>query len=76
MIQCCDDVVSKWEEMLSFDGKCDIDVWPFIQDLACDVISRTAFGSSYEEGKRTFELLKMQGGLVMKLGNLNIPGWW
>jgi len=37
--------------MLSSDGKCEIDIWPFLQKLTCDVISRTAFGSSYAEGQ-------------------------
>ncbi|XP_061353882.1 11-oxo-beta-amyrin 30-oxidase-like isoform X2 [Gastrolobium bilobum] len=74
-LQCCDYMVSKWEGMLNSDGKCEIDVWPFLQNLTCDVISRTAFGSSYEEGKRIFELLKEQAELVMKLRNIYIPGW-
>ncbi|MED6160429.1 hypothetical protein PIB30_051459 [Stylosanthes scabra] len=79
MVQCCDDVISKWEEMVvssSSEGKCDIDVWPSIQNLACDVISRTAFGSSYQEGKRIFELLMKQARLIMKLKYIHIPGWW
>ncbi|XP_020233595.1 11-oxo-beta-amyrin 30-oxidase [Cajanus cajan] len=74
--RCCDDMVSKWEEMLSSDDKCEIDVWPYLQSLTCDIISRTAFGSSYEEGKRIFELLKEQGGLIMKSRSVYIPGWW
>lgn len=74
--ECCNDMVSKWEVMLSSDDKCEIDVWPFLQNLTRDIISRTAFGSSYEEGKRIFELLEEQAGLIMKLRNVYIPGWW
>ncbi|KAI9116591.1 hypothetical protein K1719_012758 [Acacia pycnantha] len=71
------DMVCKWEKMLSSDGLCHIDVWPFLQNVTCDVISRTAFGSSYEEGKRIFELLKEQATLFMKLFfKLYIPGYW
>ncbi|KAL5151413.1 11-oxo-beta-amyrin 30-oxidase [Glycine soja] len=65
-LECCDNMVSKWEGMLSSNDKCEIDVWPFLQNLTCDIKSRTAFGSSYEEGKRIFELLKEQAGLIMK----------
>ncbi|WJX67966.1 hypothetical protein P8452_52382 [Trifolium repens] len=72
--QCCDEMISKWEEMCS-DGKFEIDAWPFVQTLTCDVISRTAFGSNYEEGKRIFELLKEQAKLIIKLRNIYIPGW-
>ena len=71
----CNDLVSNLEGMLS-DGSCEIDVWPFLQNLASDVISRTAFGSSYEEGRRIFELQKEQAELAMKvITKVYIPGW-
>ncbi|RDX66652.1 hypothetical protein CR513_54559, partial [Mucuna pruriens] len=75
-IKCCDDLISKWEEMLSSDGSCEMDVWPFFQNLASDVISRNAFGSSFEEGRRIFQLLKDQAELILKvLLKVYIPGW-
>ncbi|ESW05214.1 hypothetical protein PHAVU_011G161500 [Phaseolus vulgaris] len=52
--QSCHEVISAWMRMLSSDGKCEIDVWPFLQNLTRDVISRTAFGSSYAEGEKIF----------------------
>ncbi|RDX87383.1 11-oxo-beta-amyrin 30-oxidase, partial [Mucuna pruriens] len=72
LFKCCDDMVSKWEGMLSSDDKCEIDVWPFLQILTRDIISAIAFGSSYEEGKRIFDLLKEQAALVIKLRNVII----
>ncbi|KAK7324463.1 hypothetical protein VNO77_28023 [Canavalia gladiata] len=74
--QCCDDMVTKWEGMLSSNDKCEIDVWPFLQKLTRDVISKTAFGSSYEEGKKIFALLKEQSQLFIKSQSIPIPGWW
>ncbi|XP_047177741.1 cytochrome P450 72A68-like [Vigna umbellata] len=75
-IKCCDDLISKWEKMLSFNGSSEIDVWPFLQTLASDAISRTAFGSSYEEGRRIFQLLKEQTQLTVQLMlKVYIPGW-
>ncbi|XP_061337076.1 cytochrome P450 72A68-like [Gastrolobium bilobum] len=72
----CNDLIRKWEGMLSPDGSCEMDVWPFLQNLASEVISRTAFGSSYEEGRRIFELQKEQAELVTKVAmNAHIPGW-
>ncbi|PNY01931.1 secologanin synthase-like protein [Trifolium pratense] len=72
----CDDLISKWETMLSSDGSCEMDVWPFLQNLASDVISRTAFGSSYEEGRRIFELLIEQAELAKTvMVKASIPGW-
>lgn len=76
IFQCCDEMISKWEELMSnSDGKFEIDVWPFLQIMTSDIISKTAFGSSYEEGKKIFQLLKEQTGLIMKLRNVYIPGW-
>ncbi|KEH38478.1 putative 11-oxo-beta-amyrin 30-oxidase [Medicago truncatula] len=72
----CDDLITKWERMLSSDGSCELDVWPFLQNLASDVISRTAFGSSYEEGKRIFQLQIEQAELTKKVMiQVFIPGW-
>ena len=72
----CDDLFSEWERMLSSDGSCEMDVWPFLQNLASDVISRAAFGSSYEEGKRIFQLQTEQAELTTKIMvKVYIPGW-
>ncbi|TKY66495.1 11-oxo-beta-amyrin 30-oxidase [Spatholobus suberectus] len=71
--QSCHDMISTLEGMLSLDGKCEIDVWPFLQNLTREVISRTAFGSSYAEGEKIFELLKMQGYLWMTAQYKNTP---
>ncbi|KAJ1384867.1 Cytochrome P450, partial [Sesbania bispinosa] len=72
----CNDLISKWKGMLSSDGLCEMDVWPFLQNLASDVISRTAFGSSYEEGKRIFQLQKEQAEITMEvIRKVYIPGW-
>jgi len=74
-IKCCDNLISKWDEMLSLNGSSETDVWPFLQNLACDAISRTAFGSSYEEGTRIFQLLKEQNELTIQLMlKVYIPG--
>ncbi|XP_027335117.1 cytochrome P450 72A68-like [Abrus precatorius] len=74
--QSCNDLISKWESMLSLNGSCEIDVWPFLQNMTSDVISRTAFGSSYEEGQRIFQLQKEQVELSAEaMKKVYIPGW-
>jgi len=53
-----------------------MDAWPFLQNLASDVIARSAFGSSYEEGRRIFQLQREQAELLIKvLLKIQIPGW-
>jgi hypothetical protein len=71
------EMLSKWEEIISPEGSGELDIWPHLQDLSSDAISRTAFGSSYEEGKRIFELQREQADHVMTVARtiLYIPGY-
>ncbi|CAO2839305.1 unnamed protein product [Amaranthus hypochondriacus] len=70
----CDEMISKWDQM-SESGSCELDVWPCLDNLSGDVISRGAFGSSYEEGKKIFKLQKEQIAIAMKLlQQVYIPG--
>ncbi|XP_073156892.1 cytochrome P450 CYP72A219-like isoform X2 [Henckelia pumila] len=72
----CEELLNKWETQISRRGSCEIDVWPCIQNLTGEVISRTAFGSNFEEGRKVFELLEEQKGYVMKImQTIHIPGW-
>nr|XP_043631442.1 cytochrome P450 CYP72A219-like [Erigeron canadensis] len=71
----CGEMLAKWEMLISSSGSCELDVWPHLQALSADVISRTAFGSSYAEGIRIFELIREQSVLAMEaFQSLYIPG--
>ncbi|KAK7250958.1 hypothetical protein RIF29_33763 [Crotalaria pallida] len=76
IFECSNDMIRKWEVMLSSDGTLEIDVWPFLQNLSCDAISRTAFQSIYEEGAQIFELLKKQANIVLATFHRHSTGWW
>ncbi|GMJ05360.1 cytochrome P450, family 72, subfamily A, polypeptide 15 [Hibiscus trionum] len=74
--QSCSEMISKWENMVSTEGCSEIDVWPYLVNMTRDVISRAAFGSSFEEGRRLFELLDDQLNLLIKImQSVYIPGW-
>ncbi|KAI3466001.1 hypothetical protein Pfo_022664 [Paulownia fortunei] len=74
----CSSMIDKWKAMVSSsnEGWCEIDVWPYLKDLSGDVISRTAFGSSHEEGRRIFQLQRDKVNLTLEIFQLSlIPGW-
>ena len=72
---CCDELIIKWEETFKGESSCEIDVWPYFQSLTSDVISRTAFGSSYEEGRKIFDLQREQAELIITASrSVYIPG--
>uniref|UniRef100_A0A0E0JLF3 Cytochrome P450 n=1 Tax=Oryza punctata TaxID=4537 RepID=A0A0E0JLF3_ORYPU len=73
---CCEELISRWMVSLGSDGSYEVDVWPEMQSLTGDVISRTAFGSSYLEGRRIFQLQAEQAERLLKcIQKIIIPGY-
>ncbi|KAK3018235.1 hypothetical protein RJ639_004819 [Escallonia herrerae] len=71
----CSEMIAKWEGMVFQKASCELDVWPYLQTLSSEAISRTAFGSSYEEGRLIFELQTAQAELAAQAAqSLYIPG--
>jgi cytochrome P450 len=74
---CSVEMITRWENSMLSEGSSEIDVWPEFQNLTGDVISRTAFGSSYQEGMKIFQL---QGELaerfIQSVQTIFIPGYW
>lgn len=73
----CVNMLEKWEALFSSsDDSLEIDVWPYLENLSGDIISRVAFSSSHEEGSRIFEVQKEQVKLVLEIIQfIFIPGW-
>ncbi|KAJ8452420.1 hypothetical protein Cgig2_006225 [Carnegiea gigantea] len=71
----CDERINKLEELVAEAGHGEVDVWPHLNMLSADVISRAAFGSNYEEGQKIFQLLREQLLLALSmLQSVYIPG--
>lgn len=71
----CDDMVSKWDVKVPDGGSAEVEVWHDIETLTGDVISRTLFGSNYEEGRRIFELMRELTALTIDvIRSVYIPG--
>ncbi|MCL7038070.1 hypothetical protein MKW94_013081 [Papaver nudicaule] len=74
---CCAKLIERWTDLVALSGgSCEVDVWPELQNFTGDVLSRAAFGSSFEEGKEIFELQKEQVKLVVEASqSFYVPGF-
>lgn len=69
-------MIEQWKNMVGDEGSCELDIWPELQKLTADAISRVAFGSNYELGKRIFQLQKELLQLTIEaMQTLYIPGF-
>jgi PHYB activation tagged suppressor 1 len=78
MVSCAECLIKQLEDQTanSKSGEIEIEFSKQFQELTADVISRTAFGSSYKEGKEVFQAQKqLQAISVATLLNLQIPGF-
>ncbi|KAH0986438.1 hypothetical protein GBA52_013615 [Prunus armeniaca] len=74
--QSCSEMINKWENLVSKESSCELDVWPYLENFTSDVISRAAFGSSYEEGRKIFQLLREEAKIyTVAMRSVYIPGW-
>jgi cytochrome P450 len=73
---CTGELVSRWENSVGSGEAQEIDVWPEFQNLTGDAISRVAFGSSFGEGRKIFQLQSEQAQIAVKMANvMYIPGY-
>ena len=71
MIMSVEAMLERWTDR---EGK-EIEVYEEFRLLTAEVISRTAFGSSYKEGKTIFEMLMKLNLLASRnLFKLRFPG--
>ncbi|CAO2191121.1 unnamed protein product [Urochloa humidicola] len=73
----CSDLICRWENLLTDSaGTIELDIWSDFQNLSGDVISRAAFGVSYQEGRKIFLLQAEQLVRVTQaFRTSHIPGY-
>lgn len=71
----CNEMIQEWEKMTSETGSSEVEMWSYLHNLSADAISRAAFGSSFEQGRRVFELLREHTSItVQAMHSVYIPG--
>ncbi|KAH9611331.1 hypothetical protein KSS87_005569 [Heliosperma pusillum] len=72
----CNDMIDQWEKLASTTGSYEIEILSSVHNMSADAISRAAFGSSFEEGRKVFELLREHLAIIVQvLQSVYIPGW-
>lgn len=76
MLDSANTTFDKWERLCRTSGGCcEIEVFGQFVEMTADIIARTAFGSSYEDGKRVFDLQRQQQVLAIEADRSTyIPG--
>ncbi|KAL3502754.1 hypothetical protein ACH5RR_037203 [Cinchona calisaya] len=73
---CYENELMAWENIAAKEGSHEVDVYPAFDVLASNVIAQVAFGSTYEEGRRIFHLMKELVFLTIEImREIYIPGW-
>ncbi|XP_052158171.1 cytochrome P450 709B2-like [Oryza glaberrima] len=77
MADCAREVIREWEARAAADGerRVQVEVGGQFQELTADVISHTAFGSSYREGKEVFVAQReLQSIAFSAINSTRFPG--
>uniref|UniRef100_A0A0E0L8U9 Cytochrome P450 n=1 Tax=Oryza punctata TaxID=4537 RepID=A0A0E0L8U9_ORYPU len=78
MAECAREVIRAWEARASAAGgerRVQVEVGQQFQELTADVISHTAFGSSYREGKEVFVAQReLQSIAFSTINSIRFPG--
>ncbi|KAK7316196.1 hypothetical protein VNO77_35018 [Canavalia gladiata] len=74
MVECTMEMIQSLQKVLEC-GQSEVEIGECLTELTADIISRTEFGTNFEEGKQIFHLLtKLQGSVSQASRHLWFPG--
>ncbi|KAK1354180.1 hypothetical protein POM88_047436 [Heracleum sosnowskyi] len=69
-------MLDNWEEQIGERDEFEVEVHEEFHDLSAEILSKTALGSNFEEGKRIFDVQQQQEILTHQaMHNVYIPGF-
>ncbi|RCV20275.1 hypothetical protein SETIT_4G043300v2 [Setaria italica] len=71
---CAGEVIRSWEAAAAVGGEVTVEVGQQFMELTADVISRTAFGSSYRQGKEVFLAQRELQLMAFASNRVRVPG--
>eukprot|EP00249_Psilotum_nudum_P033305 c5011_g1_i1 orf=336-2060(+) len=74
MAKCSSQLVDNWEKTIAEDACLHIDVSQEFMKVTANIIASTAFGSSYQKGKRVFEQMNQLQKLTALSDLTSFPG--
>ncbi|BBH01590.1 Cytochrome P450 superfamily protein [Prunus dulcis] len=71
--QSCSEMINEWERLVSKEGSCELDVWPCLQTLSADVISRLNLEVAIKREGKYFSFCESKKKFTQQPSKVSLP---